>query len=94
MHLIWRLGQALRTRTWNGLSREVGGLVELPPEGRVDVGLRQDVAVPVAVERVLLWKTETNTYKSVTLHKLHFLWGPLLTHWRTTLAWRVLPWIS
>ena len=43
---------------WNGFPGEVGGLVELAPEGRVDVGLGEHVAVAVAVERVLLRETE------------------------------------
>lgn len=44
--------------SWYGFSGEVGGLVELAPEGRVDVGLGEHVAVPVAVERVLLRETK------------------------------------
>ena len=43
----------------DGLAGQVDRLVELAPEGGVDVGLRQDVAVAVAVKRVLLRETET-----------------------------------
>ena len=43
----------------DGLAGQVDRLVELAPERGVDVGLRQDVAVAVPVERVLLRETET-----------------------------------